>query len=98
MKPELLIFENPNKRAGFTQFEISTVRDYRFPGADDTIEHIADRETLEYAIGLLRDIGLPICPKCNGSGQDLEHEWPDKTPAACEMCEGYGEVFELDPI
>ncbi len=30
------------------------------------------------------------CEKCNGTGKDLAHKWPDGTPAACESCDGYG--------
>jgi hypothetical protein len=37
------------------------------------------------------------CSKCDGTGNDLAHLWPDGTPAACEACDGYGEVEQPDP-
>lgn len=32
------------------------------------------------------------CKKCNGSGLDKKHTWPDGSFASCEECEGYGEI------
>lgn len=35
------------------------------------------------------------CPDCQGTGLDPVHHWPDGTAAACESCEGYGDLGSL---
>jgi hypothetical protein len=35
------------------------------------------------------------CPDCQGTGADPDHHWPDGSAAACQTCEGYGDLGPL---
>jgi hypothetical protein len=35
------------------------------------------------------------CPDCNGTGADANHHYPDGSAAACQTCEGYGDLGPL---
>lgn len=38
------------------------------------------------------------CPVCKGTGNDVKHQWPGGQYAACEMCEGYGDINPPAPF
>jgi hypothetical protein len=52
------------------------------------------RCTAEFLEHRIEDFLEPdTCNACHGSGHDpTGHKWPDGTPAACELCDGYGDT------
>ena len=59
---------------------------------DSALEHFA--AVMDMVRGSLKQLAKKVCPKCGGCGETAP--WDATISLACHVCDGTGEVAEVD--